>query len=286
MAEDLSARYDPIADGYARHWGPVIRPAALGVLDRLAERWVEPIGHGGGRMAVPSHLIDIGTGTGTLALAALARWPGVRVTGIDASAEMLARAEREARRTLDAAARSRLELVVAVADRLPFDDATFDGGMSSFVLQLVPNRAAALREALRVLRPGAWFGFVTWMREADGPQGPDRIFDEVLAEFGFDPPEPDPGTGDAASARAAADGLRRAGFREVGATVGTFDHRWTPRSYADFVEHFAEASTFDDLVDRERRAVRQRLIGALRRARPRELRMRLPIVTVIGRRPG
>ena len=63
-------------------------------------------------------------------------------------------ANREADRRLAGGARSRFATAVAFADRLPFPDATFDGAMSSFVLQLVPNRAAAIREARRVLRPG------------------------------------------------------------------------------------------------------------------------------------
>ena len=51
-------------------------------------------------------------------------------------------------------ARPRLRAHTALADALPFDDGSFDAAMSSFVLQLVPSRARALREIRRVLRPG------------------------------------------------------------------------------------------------------------------------------------
>ena len=320
--EPLPARYDPIADGYARHWGPVIRPAALRVIDILAERiatggWAGSTARGGsglagrarGRAGIPTkggaglprateggaglagaeplrHLVDVGTGTGVLAQAALARWPGVRVTGIDASREMILRAKAEAAAVLDPGALSRLDLDVALADRLPHADATFDAAVSSFVYQLVPDQAAALREALRVLRPGGWLVYATWIRDTGPLPGADRILEDVLDAFGFDPPAPDSGNGDAASPRAAADGLRRAGFRDVRATPSVIDHHWTPRSYAAFAEEFAEASLFDDLVVRERRDLRRRLISALGAAAPSELRMRLPIVYVAGRRPA
>src|SRR3989304_5515426 len=79
MTEDQGARYDRIAEGYARHWAPVIGPAAVRLLDHLA-----PMLPGGS-----GYLLDIGTGTGTLAPAALERWPGARGPGIDASSEMV-----------------------------------------------------------------------------------------------------------------------------------------------------------------------------------------------------
>ncbi|MBI2762189.1 MAG: class I SAM-dependent methyltransferase [Chloroflexi bacterium] len=276
MAEDQGTRYDRIAGGYARYWAPVIRPAALRLLDDLAP--LVPAG--------APNLIDIGTGTGTLAFGALERWPNAKVTGIDASSEMVAWAAGEAPAQLPTGSSDRFATAVSFADRLPFEDATFDLGMSSFVMQLVPNRAAALREARRVLRPGAPFGYATWLRESGEVDPPDRILDEVLDEFGFDPPEADSPSGDPATARAAADGMRRAGFREVTAREGVLTHRWTVRGYADFIEHFSEESLFGELVERERRALRHRLVERLRRLPARDMRLRLPVVYVIGRAQG
>lgn len=273
MAEEQGAHYDRIAESYARYWAPVIRPAAVRLLDNLAP--VMPPG--------TPHLIDVGTGTGTLALGALDRWPSARVTGIDPSSEMAARARDEVSKRFSPEAAGRFSTTVAFADQLPFDDATFDMAMSSFVLQLVPNRAAALREIHRVLRPRAPFGYVIWLRGGGEIDPPDRILDEVLDEFGFDPPAHDSGSGDAASVRAAADGLRRAGFRDVVAREGMLAHRWTVRGYADFIEHFSEESLFDELVKRERRALRHRLVERLRGLRPGEMRLRLPVVYVTGR---
>lgn len=273
MSDGQGERYDRIADGYARHWAPVIRPAAIRLLDALAA--VLPAGS--------PHLLDIGTGTGTLALEALRRWPATRVTGIDASSEMARRADLDADRRLSRETRRRFATVVAFADGLPFPDATFDAAMSSFVFQLVPDRGAALREARRVLRPNAPLGYVAWLRHRGEADPPDRILDEVLDEFGFDPPEPDPPGRDPASPRAAADGLRRAGFVHVRAWTDVVEHRWTPRSYVDFVEGFAEETLFDELAERERRALRRRLLDRLGALAPADLRLRLPIVYVTGR---
>jgi ubiquinone/menaquinone biosynthesis C-methylase UbiE len=276
MAEDQGARYDRIAEGYARHWAPVIRPAAIRLLDHLAP--LLPAGS--------PRVLDIGTGTGTLALGAVERWPAVRVTGIDASSEMAAWADGEADRRIAPARRPRFATVVAVADRLPFGNGTFDLAMSSFVLQLVPDRAAALAEARRVLRPGAPFGYVTWLRHRGEPDPPDRIFEELLDELGFDPPAPDPPARDPASPAAAAAGARRAGFRRVRAWADVVEHRWTARSYVDFLEGFAEESLFDELTDRERRVLRRQLHARLGELPPADLRLRLPIVYVVGRAAG
>jgi ubiquinone/menaquinone biosynthesis C-methylase UbiE len=276
MTEDKGARYDQFAEGYARHWAPVIRPAAVRLLDHL--EGLLPPGS--------THLLDIGTGTGTLALAALKRWPGARVTGIDASREMARWAGLEADRLLQPARRGRFATTVALADQLPFKAGTFDVAMSSFVLQLVPNRSAALAEARRVLRPGAPLGYVTWLRHRGAKDSPDRIFDEVLDELGFDPPEPDPPGRDPASPPAAAAGLRRAGFRGVRAWADVVEHRWTPRSYVDFLEGFAEESLFEELVERERRDLRRRLLKRLGELPVSDLRLRLPIVYVVGHATG
>lgn len=97
-------------------------------------------------------VLDIGCGTGTLAIAAK-RIVGntAAVCGIDASPEMIARAQRKARRAgLDVA------FDIAQAQSLPFPDARFDVVLSTVMLHHLPKagRAEAVREARRVLKPG------------------------------------------------------------------------------------------------------------------------------------
>ncbi|HEY8845687.1 MAG TPA: class I SAM-dependent methyltransferase, partial [Candidatus Limnocylindrales bacterium] len=113
---EQAERYDRIAAGYARWWAPIIAPAAVAVLDHVADA----IASGANR------ILDIGTGTGTLPVALLRRWPQVRVTAIDASSGMIEMAAAEADRLLTRDERDRLALRVAFADDLPLSACSFD----------------------------------------------------------------------------------------------------------------------------------------------------------------
>lgn len=280
------AGYDRIAGGYARHWGPVIRPTAERVLDLVAADLDVAI-----RAARPGvagrrpRLLDVGTGTGTLAIAALERWPALDVTGVDPSGGMLELARETARERLPLEHADRYRTEIGWADELPFDDGAFDLAVSSFVLQLVPSRGAALREVGRVLRPGGTFAWVAWQR-ADRPYEPDRIANEVLDEAGFDPPEPGGRKGDLASPAAAALAMRRAGFRQVRAHTDELVHAWDPASYLAFFTEFDEESLFADLAPRERRQIEGRIRRRLERLTDEQLTLRLPVVHAVGRATG
>jgi ubiquinone/menaquinone biosynthesis C-methylase UbiE len=260
-------RYDRIARGYARWWAPVIAPHGEAVLDRVAAD-VE---------AGATEILDIGTGTGTVAFAALRRWPGVRVTGVDPSDGMLDAAQAAAAEVLTPAQRRRLELVGAFGDRLPFEAGRFEVAVSAFVLQLVPSRGRVLREAHRVLRPGGRMAYVTWLAGERRFAG-DEIVDRVLDAEGFEPPAPDPRSGDLRSVAAAAAGLRAAGFRAAQAERRELAHAWTPESYTAFIAEFDEEDTFASMSGRARARATRDLRDGLAALPREELVMRLPIV--------
>jgi SAM-dependent methyltransferase len=264
---DQTERYDRIAEGYAHWWAPVLAPAVEELLDRF-----EPAIADGVR-----RLVDVGTGTGQLALGALERWRAVEIVGIDPSSEMCATADREADRRLPVHDRGRFRTSVAFADRMPFDDGAFDAALSSFVLQLVPNRARALREARRVLRPGGSLAFVTWLQD-DRDFAPDRVFDEVLDEAGIEPPGPDTRSGDLPSVERTANEMRRAGFRDAAAEGSWLTYAFTVEHYIAFMSEFDEATLFDEMDGPFRERVLARLRDRLSRLRHDELTMRFPIV--------
>ena len=270
---DQGERYDRKADGYDRWWAPVLAPSAVALLDRL-----DLVVAGG---AVD--LLDVGIGTGNLAIPAVERWSTVQVTGIDASGEMVQAAHTLADARLAPDARARLDARTAFADTLPFPDGTFDAAMSSFVLQLVPSRARALREIRRVLRPGGTLAYVTWVKD-DRPFAPDRVFDALLDEFGFDDAEGDGRSDDVRSVASAGAELRRAGFRDVQATDALLEHRFTVRSYISFLVEFDKETLFAEMPTTERRRFLARFRERLMALDADELTFRAPIVYASGRR--
>ena len=274
--DELDSRYDRMAEAYARWWGPVIRPGAERVLDLAASDIEAALARTRG-----PHVLDVGSGTGTLAIAAIERWPSLRVTGIDPSGGMLALARDDAARRLAGLAGS-YRTEVAPADELPFDDDSFDLAVSSFVLQLVPSRAAALREINRVLRPDGVFAWVAWQR-TERPYAPDRIANDVLDAAGFDPPESDGRPGDVASPRSAAQSMRRAGFHDVTATTAEVAHPWDAAGYLAFFTQFDEESLFAELEPDERVEIEGEILEGLKRLSPDELTLRLPVIYVKGR---
>jgi ubiquinone/menaquinone biosynthesis C-methylase UbiE len=98
----------------------------------------------------PGHrVLDLGCGTGSLALLIAQRHPGVAVVGIDPDPAALARARRKAERAGVA-----LPLDQGFGDALPYGDEVFDRVLSAFVLHHVPDgeKEPMLREVRRVLK--------------------------------------------------------------------------------------------------------------------------------------
>lgn len=265
----LDPPFDPDALRYARYWEPVLSPAAQRVLDRLPEP--------------PTVLLDLGAGTGSLTLAAAARWPAASLIALDASGAMLALARaRAAAGDHDPA---RFRWVVADALAMPIDDASVDAVVSSFG-PLRAGERPTLAEVHRVLRPGGRFAFVAWRGDELQPAA-DAAYADVLTELGH---EPDVGgtrsplEPDESSLHEARADLHAAGFDEIEVWPEELHAQWTPRTYLELRERYDDHERFDALDRPERERLRRRLRARLAELPQHAFAMRYPLLAGAARR--
>jgi ubiquinone/menaquinone biosynthesis C-methylase UbiE len=134
---------------------------ASGDYASMVETWLLPLGP---RLVeaceiVPGmHVLDVGAGTGNASIPAAQR--GASVTASDLTPELL-----EAGRRRSEAAGVHLGWIEADAERLPFEDASFDVVISSIGVMFAPHHQAAADELVRVCRPGGTIGLLSWTPE-------------------------------------------------------------------------------------------------------------------------
>ncbi|MFN2308282.1 MAG: malonyl-ACP O-methyltransferase BioC [Gammaproteobacteria bacterium] len=109
----------------------------------------------------PQQILDLGTGTGHIAHAALKRYPGARVLALDIAEGMLAQARRRSGWW------RRPRFVCGDIERLPFATHSVDMVLSNLTLQWCNDLAATCAEFRRVLRPGGTLLFTSF--------GPDTL---------------------------------------------------------------------------------------------------------------
>jgi SAM-dependent methyltransferase len=129
-------------DEKASTWGAKYAPHG-----RLTGRLTQLADAVGYRVAVGGRVLDLGCGSGELSRHLAAA--GLRVTGCDISANMLARAAAN-----DPTASVEFVRLEPDWDTLPFTTSTFDAVVASSVLEYVHSPGEVLRECARVLRPG------------------------------------------------------------------------------------------------------------------------------------
>jgi demethylmenaquinone methyltransferase / 2-methoxy-6-polyprenyl-1,4-benzoquinol methylase len=96
--------------------------------------------------APDARVLDVATGTGLVARALKRRY-GCRVVGLDQSEQMLSRAQGLVGSVYE-------DVVRGEAERLPFEDDSFDALTFTYLLRYVDDPAATMRELARVVRPG------------------------------------------------------------------------------------------------------------------------------------
>ena len=166
-------------------------------------------------------LLDVGTGTGNVARAAVAR--AAKVTAVDAEPSMLALARGKA---------PEAEFLRAIVPDLPFEPATFDAVVGNFVLDHFGRPKGALRALRSVAKPGGRVAFTLWPAERSAgrtifPRAAaltegwiPRQMPELVAADDF------PRTGDGLAGL-----FREAGLADVTTTVIDWEHATTAEEW-------------------------------------------------------
>lgn len=162
LSAHSAAIYDTQVEVLFTGAADVMRRRAL----KPAAEWIK------GRNQRELRALDVGCGTGRLLAFLHDAWPGLRLTGLDLSPPYLAEARRLIGRT------ARVKLIDGAAEKLPFDDASVDLVVSSFLMHELPPeiRLAALKEMARVLSPDGLVVIVDSIQKGDQP-GWDGLLD-------------------------------------------------------------------------------------------------------------
>jgi SAM-dependent methyltransferase len=137
----------------------------------LGPRLVEACGIGAGM-----RVLDVAAGTGNASIPAAQA--GAQVTASDLTPELLEAGRRRAE-----AEGLTLDWVEADAERLPFEDASFDVVMSSIGAMFAPHHQDVADDLVRVCRPGGTIGLLSWT-----PEGMIGALFRTLGPFAPPPP--------------------------------------------------------------------------------------------------
>jgi demethylmenaquinone methyltransferase/2-methoxy-6-polyprenyl-1,4-benzoquinol methylase len=141
-AEENRAMFDNIA----RYYDTTNRLLTFGLDAQWRRRAVSRLA-----LILGSIYLDVGCGTGDMALEIIRQAPGSRVVGIDPSEGML---EVGRKKVADAGLQHAIILEKGDVLDLQFDDYTFDGAITAFCIRNVTHRRKGLAEIFRVIRPG------------------------------------------------------------------------------------------------------------------------------------
>lgn len=161
-----------------------------------------------------TRVLDVGTGPGTVAAAALAR--GAEVVAVDAEPGMVALAACNAP---GAAVRH------ALLPDLPFPDGSFDAAVANFVVNHVEDPRAALSELRRVVRPGGRLAVTIWHETGNEAMS---LFNLALDRAGVERPVFPAPLDFARTAKGLGELLEQTGWAEVASGELAWTHREDP----------------------------------------------------------
>ena len=118
-------------------------------------------------------ILDVGTGTGSLAATLEATMPASEIVGVDPSEGFIAYAQKNAKST-------RAHFEMGDAQALKFSDASFDDTLALLVMNFVPNHRKAIAEMRRVTRAQGTVSACVWDYDS-GMQMLRFFWDEAVA---------------------------------------------------------------------------------------------------------
>ena len=208
------AGWDRLITGYERAFGPLTGQTAEPLLDAAA-------------ITGGSRVLDVCTGHGVLAAAAVKR--GAIVCGIDIGEAVVAAARRNA---------PAAEFRQADAEALPFADNDFDAVVCGYGVIHVPDPERALREMLRVVRPGGRVSVSVWER-ALPTNGFGLLFGSLRTHGRLDIPLPHgPDMFQFSDPESLRSALEAAGLADIG--VVRVEQTWRLKQPDDFIASFIE----------------------------------------------
>jgi ubiquinone/menaquinone biosynthesis C-methylase UbiE len=232
-------------------------------------------------------VLDLGSGTGYPALLA-AQTVGASgsVTGIDVAGDMLAVAERKARRL----GLTNITFRLGDATTLSFDGATFDAVTSRFCLMFLPDVPKASLEIARMLKPGRWFAGMVWSAAERNPSI-GLSMAAIRQVIDLPPPDPTaPGIFRLAKAGELAGMLEEAGLADVSEQefLGEWSYESADQYYTSLTEIAAPVQNLmAKLSDSQQRQVKGLIVEAASHYRQGD-RITFPFAArvVAGRKPS
>jgi ubiquinone/menaquinone biosynthesis C-methylase UbiE len=233
-------------------------------------------------------VLDLASGVGDPALSlAVAVSPSGRVTATDMGPGMISLAAELARKQ----GITNIEFREANAESLPFPDQSYDALTCRFGVMFFPDLPKALRECLRVLKPGARASFVAWgKREQPFFTATAGV---LMKHLPSPPPPPDP-DGPHIFMFGERDRLRRAleaaGFQNVREEVRTVPGPWSGTIEEYWLQFTEVAAPFRPLLaqltPQGRAAADAEILAGLEKFHNgKELVLPLEIVIAGGTRP-
>jgi len=133
-------------DAIAHRYDLLNRLMSFGIDKRWRRKTVAAL-----RLDGPARVLDLATRTGDLAIEIVRSHPEATVVGIDPSVGMV---EVGRKKVAERGWTDKIDLRIGDAQALEVGDREFDGCTIAFGIRNVPDRAAALREMARVVKPG------------------------------------------------------------------------------------------------------------------------------------